>query len=249
MNHKVFVINLERNVQRRNAITSRLEAMNIEWERIVAVLGSSLSLEITAKYYSSSVNKKQYRRQLSKNEIGCYMSHIFCWERIIEDNLDFALILEDDAVPAADLSALIRCLSNCTMQWDYIKLCSGDNIKRILQSRPLLDDYQLVSYYKIPSTTTAQLVSRQGARKLLGKRIPFGRPVDDDLQFWWEYDGILYGVAPVPVTQDPSFTSDIGGAETRKRHATRNPLRNWRLRLGYEYQVWRHRNKVSFSIE
>ena len=215
----------------------------------MAVPGSGLSPEITAKYYSSSINRKQYRRQLSKGEIGCYMSHICCWERIIEDKLDFALILEDDAVPVADLSALIRCLSDYTMQWDYIKLCSGGNIKRILQSRPLLDDYQLVSYYKIPSTTTAQLVSCQGARKLLSRRIPFGRPVDDDLQFWWEYDGILYGVAPVPVTQDPSFTSDIGGAEARKRHATRNLLYAWWLRLGYEYQVWRHRNRVSFLTE
>lgn len=36
----------------------------------------------------------------SKGAVGCYASHYYCWEKIISDNVERALILEDDIDPS-----------------------------------------------------------------------------------------------------------------------------------------------------
>jgi glycosyl transferase family 25 len=56
----------------------------------------------------------------------------------------------------------------------------------------------------VPSLTGAYIVSRRGAQKLLGRRIPFGRPIDVDLRHWWECDLRVLGVDPYPVRGAPS---------------------------------------------
>ncbi len=80
---KTFIINLEKDKDRYTNIIKQLEKFkNNNHERIEAVYGKDL--------------KSDYGNKLSKSQIGCFLSHIKTLFQIIEQKLDYAIILEDD---------------------------------------------------------------------------------------------------------------------------------------------------------
>ena len=67
-------------------------------------------------------------------------------------------------------------------------------------------------YRRVPSLTAGYLLHREGARRLLQARLPFGRPIDVDLRHWWECgaDFRLLGVRPAAIRlADSSAQSSI----------------------------------------
>jgi glycosyl transferase family 25 len=155
---------------------------------------------------------------------------------MVESNLSMALILEDDAELGAQLPAALMAIENLERPWDLIKLYEPQIKKPLARSISLNQDFSLCQYKKIPSTSTGYVVSSAGASKLLGAREMFGRPVDDDVQFYWEYSGEVYGVKPYPVfIADSSFESTIGpDGQTRSRKTLIGALRGPLLRMNYE---------------
>ena len=95
---------------------------------------------------------------------------------------------------------------------------------------------------KIPSRATGYLMSYGGAVKLLKARDHFGRPLDDDLQFYWEYQGDVMGIEPSPIwNSESSLKSDIDAEDNRKNTKTRTAsLKGPVLRLSYELNLLRH---------
>ena len=103
MQFEILVINLARSTSRWESISARLDALGLEYQCVDAVDGKSCAPKILEQHYSPEINRKTWHRPLTPGEIGCYLSHIDCWERIVDSQLDFALILEDDAVPGDKL--------------------------------------------------------------------------------------------------------------------------------------------------
>ncbi len=242
MNNNVLVINLERSEKRMAEINSRLLKVKLPYTRISAVDGSKLSQTDIDSNYSQTLNSKTYRRPLSLGEIGCYMSHKKCWQYVVDNNLSNCLILEDDAELDARLPDLITLIQSYDQPWDVIKLCDPPKHKKIVDSLTLNDDFKLCQYKKIPSRATGYLLSYEGAVKLLNARDRFGRPVDDDMQFYWEFRGDVMGIEPSPIwNSESSLNSDIDSGGNRKKTKTlsanyKTPL----LRLCYELNVRCH---------
>ena len=232
----IFVVNLDKSTQRLAEMSQRLEQLSLPFTRMTAVYGASLTDDELNMHYSSALNERVYRRPLSAAEIGCYLSHRNIWQTMVESNLSMALILEDDAELGAQLPAALMAIENLERPWDLIKLYEPQIKKPLARSISLNQDFSLCQYKKIPSTSTGYVVSLAGASKLLGAREMFGRPVDDDIQFYWEYSGEVYGVKPYPVfIADSSFESTIGpDGQTRSRKTLIGALRGPLLRLNYE---------------
>ncbi|MBT0882303.1 glycosyltransferase family 25 protein [Campylobacter sp. 2018MI13] len=96
---KFFIINLEQDIEKRQKITALCESLGLNYEIIKAVYGKALSEdEIKKNTYPKEEQLKLFKRTLSLGEIGCAMSHRLCYQKIIEQNLEDAIILEDDAV-------------------------------------------------------------------------------------------------------------------------------------------------------
>ena len=113
--------------------------------------------------------------------------------KIQEQQLDLALILEDDAEMSDQLSALLSNIEKIQQPWDIIKLCNPPKKKVVFKSVQLHCDFKLCLYKKVPSRATGYVVSLSGAKKLLQARENFAQPVDDDMQFYWEYSGNIFG--------------------------------------------------------
>ncbi len=237
-----LVINLLRSTKRMTEINSRLLKVKLPYTRICAVDGSKLSQTLLNSNYNPALNRKIYRRPLSLGEIGCYMSHKKCWQHIVNNNLKTCLILEDDAELDTRLPQAINLIKSYKHPWDAIKLCDPPKQKVISASLTLDEDFKLCQYKKIPSRATGYLLSYEGAVKLLKARNQFGRPIDDDLQFYWEYDGNVMGIEPSPIwNSQSSLDSDIDAGKNRKNTKTlissfKTPL----LRLSYEFKLRLH---------
>jgi glycosyl transferase family 25 len=65
-----------------------------DFERISAVDGSQLEHNELTQFYDVDLSRQQYHSLLTLGEIGCYLSHRKVWQKIVDGQLDFALVLE-----------------------------------------------------------------------------------------------------------------------------------------------------------
>ncbi|RTR38253.1 glycosyltransferase family 25 protein [Shewanella canadensis] len=233
MKFKIFVINLDTSLDRLASIQKSCDHLELRFQRVSAVLGSDLGKEEKAKVYNLRDNLRKYDKALNDGEIGCYLSHAECWTKIIEDELDYALVLEDDAILTDELPLYIEKLAASCHEWDYIRLSHGSKVKPVISSVDLGEGLFLQRALKLNSTTTGQFISFRGAEKLLSSAFPISRPVDIDIQHWYETSLRCFVVSPFPVLNH-DFESEINQFSDR-RDVKKRPIR----------RIWQ---KVKFEV-
>lgn len=242
MKFKVFLINLDSSTERFMFMDEQLKKLGIEYQRVSAVYGKDLPDTDIAKVYDSQINLQKYDKKLSLGEIGCYLSHIKCWQMILEQQLDYALILEDDSILDPELLKVMLHIKNLSANWDYIKLCHGRKQKGIVKSTVLDERFSLSTCLKLPSSTRGQFVSQAGAHKLLCSAFPISRPVDIDIQYWYEKQLRCFVVRPFPVI-GTDLDSEIN-RQGRRVNVQRHPvLRIWQ-KLKFEYNLLKHKRQL-----
>lgn len=219
MNYKVFLINLDRSTQRLADVKAQLDKLKIPFERISATDGSCLT-ERDYAFFDRKTAAYRYHYDLTSGEVGCYLSHIRCWQKIVDEKLDYAIILEDDLNLSPNFAALPDTIKNLPKDWEFIKLSNPFKARQEAVITEY-DKFNLVKYDKAPSGTCAQVVSFVGAKKLLKARHSFFRPVDVDLQWQWETGAKVLGLIPYPVDNNHQFGSDIQNIEQRKNKQKR----------------------------
>src|ERR1022692_4104238 len=105
LNAKVFVISLEGS-KRRVHIINEFKKINLEFEFIDAVNGHSLKLESDPLVNYEMVLK--HPKWLTPGAIGCGLSHVKCYQKVIDEKLDFALIFEDDISFNFDIIDIVK---------------------------------------------------------------------------------------------------------------------------------------------
>ena len=206
---KVLLINLDDSQQRLNHCSNELQKQNITFERISAIRGSQLTEDEILQHYSPTLNSERYFKSLSVGEIGCYLSHRKAWQKIVDEQLDYGIVLEDDISLDGDLKGAIESIDGLGFNWDYIKLSRYENkIGKVVKQFPL-GAFELVVYAKAMTGCGSQAVSYEGAKKLLKNSEQFGRPVDSDIQHWWECQLEVLNLHPFPLRPNGQFESDI----------------------------------------
>jgi glycosyl transferase family 25 len=243
MSFNIFVINLDSSVDRIENMQAQCNELGLTFERVSAVRGKNLSSDEKAAVYNRAVNLAKYDKELNDGEIGCYMSHARCWEQIVAQNLDYALILEDDAILTPEIKGYIAKLADSSQEWDYIKLSYGRKPKSILNAIDLGDGLSLGQCIKLPSTTTGQLVSLAGAKKLLEHAFPIARPIDIDIQFWYEKSLRSFVVRPFPILNG-DFGSEINQVTDRRQVDKRQFARIWQ-KVKFEINLFLKRGRLA----
>lgn len=214
MSLKIYVINMDESPERLNHCADELSKHGVTFERIQAVDVRKNEL-LKNKHYSEEKNKWSYYKSLTDGEIGCYLSHRKAWAKIIEDNVDFGLVLEDDFDVAGDIKSLLSCVSEIKSKWHCIKLAEFP-IRRKATSIKQLGQFNLVSYNKPPIRACAQIISKEGAELLLRLTEKIYRPVDVDIQ-WFVFDGLIVnGITPYTFEPSNKIESDIDKLGKRK---------------------------------
>jgi glycosyl transferase, family 25 len=247
----IYVVNLARDTDRRQWIASELAKLGLTAQFVPAVLGKSLSELERQQLYSDSANRESFHSGLTPGEIGCYASHIKIWQTLLASESNWALVLEDDMKIAPSLNALLR---DVRMQlnaqhWDMIKLIGRSS--EAVRAQTALGEHQLVRYRRVPSLTGAYLLSRAGAEKLLRTRVPFARPVDVDLRFWWENDLRIFGITPYPCIEAPIGKQSSIGMRAEKQlpgYRLRRTRFNFSLNVRNLVANWRSRSEQSWPF-
>lgn len=91
---KTYLINLDRSPDRLSVMTDRLKAIDVTFERVSAIDGINLE----TKEFVVDVPNALYPYTLTAGEIGCYLSHRKCWQKIVDSGEDWGLVLEDDCI-------------------------------------------------------------------------------------------------------------------------------------------------------
>lgn len=199
-----FYINRDKDTARKDSIEAYARAAGISAERIGGVEGLAVPAEFRDYFFTGET----LHSLLKPGEVGCYASHLSAMQVIVERGVDYALVLEDDAVLPINLrETLADVIANLPRGWDLVQICYDTNraVKPIAQ---LKDGRRVVRYSRIPENATGYLISRAGAQKFLQRRKRYW-PLDTDFRQPWRFQMEVYGVAPRILSASTSFESSI----------------------------------------
>ncbi len=165
-------------------------------------------------------------------EIGCYLSHIGVWERLVASDRKVALVLEDDVVFHDEFLAALDAALSASDHWDMLKL----NCIRAKGAVPQgqVGRWTLNAYLGPATGFGAYLIKRECAVRLLRRMLPMRMPVDYEGTRFFTHGFRLRGLEPFPSHVDDGGLSTITGknfAEVRKAPPLRR-LGNYRMRIG-----------------
>lgn len=95
----IYMINLERRPERRLRMENLFRELGLDVEYFAAVDGKKLDVNIIKEMgiqLFEGYEDPYHHRQMTMGEIGCFLSHYRIWEKMIENNQNEVLIIEDD---------------------------------------------------------------------------------------------------------------------------------------------------------
>ena len=210
-NFKVFVVNLDKDKERLKNIIIELKKQKLKnYEIIKAVEGDKFT--DTRINFLVSKNKNflnPSNTKMSRSEIGCALSHIKIYKKILKTNLDYALILEDDAVFLNDFSENLEkfILKNIKYKKQIVLLSE----LREFYKEPLdkENDYEIVDVTNA-FFTHSYFINKMAAKSLIDFNYPV-KTVADNFTIFKIYCGIkITGLNPFLVDQNKKkFESTI----------------------------------------
>lgn len=211
----IFIISLERAVDRRADIRARLDAARFQYTIVDAVDGQNLSN--TNYRVDDKAHKFLRGRKVSNNEIGCYLSHYNLWQRVASENIDCALILEDDAKWDDDFAEVIDDIMALKRQWGMCLLTNDKNCMLFRKLHAVGQNRFLGYPLKRTMALTGYLLKREAAATMCKRFSIIYEPVDMAIVRHWEYDSMRFSVRPHPIRHDEDNTTindrgaEVGG--------------------------------------
>ena len=119
----IYVINLERRPDRKEEIKTKLDNLGIKnYEFVNAIDGKQLTEDDLSTHYNN-VRAKDIHREMKKTEVACALSHIECAKNIVANNLDYAIVLEDDAELTYEFKQFLKDFKlNSNYDFDFLIL-------------------------------------------------------------------------------------------------------------------------------
>lgn len=182
------VINLDRDTQRLETFQRKYNARGIYPQRQPAVYGTDLNLKQLMDEHvidSSIVHHMKHGRTIhsqinTMGAIGCYLSHVNVWNRLLSDELhDMYMVFEDDCdtptVPIEEINRYVNETIQLHPEWDLIYI-------------GYLRDYGTTRHEEVGCNQLriadsvfgahAYLLNKKGARKCLAHAFPIVFHVD-----------------------------------------------------------------------
>jgi glycosyl transferase family 25 len=202
----IWVASLARSPERRRFMQQQFASLQLSYRIINAIDGKKLSREELQKYSERQALKVK-RRELSTGEIGCALTHAKIYQQMLVENLEEVLILEDDIVLTQDLLDVLLQRRKFPPEWEAVNF-ANTWAQAIPSGGPVCKDYRICRFKGIANRTSAYLLNRQGAKKLIGHVYPIRWPADDLVGLTYITKLHLYGITP-SVVAPADFKSDI----------------------------------------
>lgn len=241
---KCYVINMEKDQARRVFITQQLEKLGMAYTIFNGVYGKALSPEEISQYYDHEKAIGAWR-ELTLGEIGCALSHIGVCRDMVENDIPYALVLEDDARLNSETPAVLEKLKSYFEPADPV-LVLLTRIKRYKRKNSISFDKKLQvveifenhHIYGNVFGAHGYFLTQQAARKMLENLYPVWIIND----FWPKFQSMNFiqvkAVVPYCIghshfSRDSNIEEDREELETTK-FVRSNPLKYWLFRYFYQ---------------
>lgn len=136
---KAYVINLSYRIDRKLNFIKSYNLNNISYEIIKAIdkkklipeilLNNNILGKIGYGNLSLPIRKNHYEFN-NLGAVGCYLSHIKVWKRILKDNVKYGIVYEDDVEFNKNITSelIIECINDLPNDW-HILLLNKNKVK------------------------------------------------------------------------------------------------------------------------
>ena len=164
----IFIMNPDKNFERRIALSELLEKMPFKFEFMSINDDIELTPESIAKNHDSKRTINALGRDLSRGELASTLNHLLCFKRFVNSENDIAIILEDDADFVVDefigVIELLKKIFDEKKSEVYLLTPVISYLNN--NSKDLNEDYKIVEVVQ-SLDSAGYIVNRETAEKLL----------------------------------------------------------------------------------
>ena len=204
---QTFVLNLEHNTERKKYMQNLLNDIPIDYEFFPAVYGKSITN--IEQFYDSILAEKKAKRQLNVGEIGTAISHKNIYKKMIDENIEQALILEDDVTFLDGFIDVYKKIEKINVGNKIILLGTivKKKIKKIWKKK-LTSEHSMYLVLNNYAGAYGYIIGLDAAKKIYYHN----KKVFIEADKWKYYRRLsqIWLVSPSVVTVDEIFPSEIG---------------------------------------
>lgn len=217
---QAFVINLARSTDRLERIAASVPGSGVAIQRIGAIDGSQIVPERRADLDLAKF-RRWHGRTVLDGEYGCYRSHIIALSTMVQQDLPFAIIAEDDIAFTRNLDMRVRALMAARPDIELMKLVNHRVSGFVSHGRSVLGDEFGRCVHGPQGSAACYVVTRKGAAGLLKALAVMWLPYDIAFE-----RGYSTGVSTY-TTREPLVTFE--GHRSQSTIATREQYRAAKL--------------------
>lgn len=195
----VFIISLASS-ERWSLIEGNFAGLGLDATLFEAFDARQLDKSEVGALIDSRLVAKHMGRELANAEVGCALSHLNLYKKIQSEQIDLALVMEDDALPNIDIDCVIGdFLALAKGRPTVLSLFSGDAycVKTSIQG--------CLRCLTPPTHTVAYVINRQGAEVFLRSTEGKVTATAD----WPPVDGVSFFITENPMVEHQSAGSSI----------------------------------------
>ncbi len=213
----IYIISLPDSHERRKNMAAQLNALGLSYEFFDAI--DARGTKVTdCLDYDSDKRRRYFGRDLTGGEIGCLLSHKALYQKMLDENIEAAVIFEDDCIISEQFGAVLDELMGKTHLFDCIRFLGSDKVmkrggRKVLE---LTGGHWLVRMPTAPGGAHATLMTLKGVKKLMPHLSPTPYPIDTVLGRCWETGLNAYTIIPGLALHNEELESAIGDKRFQK---------------------------------
>lgn len=216
----IFIINLAKDTIKKEYMEKHLMDNGLSPVFIDAIYGENLTKDELEQCYNNKRAKVILGRSMGKNEIGCFLSHLSIYRKMIDDKIEHALILEDDIEINPELGNIINSIMKLSGPWQIILLGHHSQSSRNIptpESRwgkiSLQGRFTLCRPCDLAQGAYGYLINLSGAKQLIKLIDKIDKPID--LYTGSDQYTNLYIVNPPIININQHLTDNYNSMEER----------------------------------
>ena len=171
MKIKIYVINLKRCQNKLKLVIEQLKKTQFQYQIVDAIDGNNINndyleeneIEVNVNFFNP-----YFKNTHTWGEIGCTLSHVKAWEIASKDNVDYAIILEDDAVMDNNFDNIVNQLINIQdMTYDMVYLGRKNMNNNTVEKHVMSIGSNNLVQPNFSYWTIGYILSKSGYKKLL----------------------------------------------------------------------------------
>ena len=209
---KAYVLNMEKDVQKRALIESQLaKQKDLDVTIFKAIEGKKLSKNELDRWVDLSAMQKRYGNFSTLPAIGCALSHWNIYNLMTINHDKYAFIFEDDVLLSNDLSAAVKQFESLLLTNEpVVVLFTPEFVYSLNNKIATLDQFSL---YRLNGGTmcTGYIVNQAAAKVLKQKLFPI-QYLADHWDNFIQFGIKIFGVVPHMVSY-PKGLGEIGTSQ------------------------------------